>query len=618
MTTPRPAPDTIAHRAASFQPSSFNEAENTVDLVWTTGAAVTRFDWLDGEIYSETLSTNPSAVRLARLNDGGPVLLDHVTAVGSLVGSVVPGSARLEGGKGVATVRLIDPAEITDPAAKDAVAKVRAGHLRNVSVGYMVHTYQRTESADRGRAELCAVDWEPTEISLTPVPADPGCQVRSRSNAAMPDIIETQDLPVRGAITAEAIRRACDQRDYSRSFERELLEEHKATPLTRAALTERMTAEYARMIAAPQPINNSDTATHNAGGPVASMARAMEDAIFARMSGKEPSAAAREFMGSTLIDMTRGLLEARGERARWMSPSKLVDSMTRFGAHTTSDFPVLMGNAAHRYLVDIFNSYPSPLKALTVQRTAPDFRRISLVKVGQNPQLLAVRENGEITRGGVLEASEGYSLGTYARIFAITRQALINDDLGAFTAVFQGWGRSAAELEASTIAALIYGNAAMSDGNYLFSAAHGNLAGAGGPITIANLGAARLAMRMQKDLDGTTPVDAAPKFLVVGAAKETEAEAVLAQIAAATVGDVNPFSGKLTLLVDPRLPGTAWYLFADPARWPVIEIAKLSGQEDVFVDTRVGFDVDGVETKARLDIGGAAVDWRGGYKNPGA
>jgi hypothetical protein len=49
-----------------------------------------------------------------------------------------------------------------------------------------------------------------------------------------------------------------------------------------------------------------------------------------------------------------------------------------------------------------------------------------------------------------------------------------------------------------------------------------------------------------------------------------------------------------------------------------IEYSYLEGQEGVFMDTRMGFDVDGMELKGRLDFAAKALDWRGIYKNAGA
>ena len=426
------------HRAASFQPSTFNEADNTVDLVWTTGAAVTRFDWLDGEIYNETLATDAGAVRLGRLNAGGPVLLDHVARAEALIGSVVPGSARMAAGQGVATVRLTQA-----PDMADAVTKVKEGHLRNVSVGYSVYTYERREDPNGGRAELRAIDWEPEEITLTPVPADPGCQVRSRSSDPMPpEIVEADDGPIvaqRGKpITTETIRKACEHGDYSRAFEREVLDEHAERPFTRQAFTDRLTAEYARMKGV-QPIDNSDFRSHHRdqGGAAGGMAAAIEDALYSRMSGKAPPERAREFMHASMADLARGLMEARGERVRWESPTRLLQ---RFGAHTTSDFPNLLQTATGRYLLDLYQASPSPLKVLARKRTVSDFRQINSLAMLPVGVLRPVAEAAEFKRVTITEGANGYKLATYGEIFTLTRQAFINDDLGYFSRPHEGMG----------------------------------------------------------------------------------------------------------------------------------------------------------------------------------
>lgn len=79
----------------------------------------------------------------------------------------------------------------------------------------------------------------------------------------------------------------------------------------------------------------------------------------------------------------------------------------------------------------------------------------------------------------------------------------------------------------------------------------------------------------------------------------------MALINAEKSDDVNPFSGKLTLLGEPYLTSeTVWYLATDAAR---------SG-EGPQTETRVGFDGDGIEWKVRLDFGGGWQDFRGFYK----
>ena len=101
------------------------------------------------------------------------------------------------------------------------------------------------------------------------------------------------------------------------------------------------------------------------------------------------------------------------------------------------------------------------------------------------------------------------------------------------------------------------------------------------------------------------------------------AEQIIAQnLVPAKTGDVVPQSIRtLTPIAEPRLDvasGTAWYLAANPAQIDTIEFAYLEGQQGAYIETRNGFDVDGVEIKCRLDFGAKAIDWRGLYKNPGA
>ena len=119
-------------------------------------------------------------------------------------------------------------------------------------------------------------------------------------------------------------------------------------------------------------------------------------------------------------------------------------------------------------------------------------------------------------------------------------------------------------------------------------------------------------------LDKKTPINATPKYLVVGPELETTAEQVLASIYAATVADVNAFSGKLSLLVEPRITDDSFYLFADPTVLPVLEYSYLSSAQGPQMASREGWDVLGMEFRVVLDFGCGAVDWRGAYLNPGA
>jgi hypothetical protein len=161
----------------------------------------------------------------------------------------------------------------------------------------------------------------------------------------------------------------------------------------------------------------------------------------------------------------------------------------------------------------------------------------------------------------------------------------------------------------------------------LFSVAtHANFTtGPGTVINVANLGVGRAAMRAQKGAEGR-PINVRPKFLIIPVALETLAEQYTsADFVSAKSSDINVFrEGRPSALVvvpEPRLDAVSalsWYLAADNAQIDTVEYAFLEGQEGVYLESRQGFDIDGIELKARVDVAAKALDYRGLYKNAGA
>ena len=158
-------------------------------------------------------------------------------------------------------------------------------------------------------------------------------------------------------------------------------------------------------------------------------------------------------------------------------------------------------------------------------------------------------------------------------------------------------------------------NPVMSDGKTVFHSGHGNLAASGAAPDETTLSAARLALRTQRD-EANQLIGLAPKFLIVGPELETGAEKLMAAITAATTDDVQPV--RLSIIVEPRITGKAWHVSADPVVADGLVYAHLAGEPGPQLETRQGFDVDGMEFKVRLDFGAAFIDWRSWFKNPGA
>src|SRR5262249_2182818 len=154
-------------------------------------------------------------------------------------------------------------------------------------------------------------------------------------------------------------------------------------------------------------------------------------------------------------------------------------------------------NVANKQLRSAYDAAPQTFKPFTRQVTAPDFKTIARVQLGDAPSLDKVNESGEFKRGTVSDGKEQYQLATYGKVVAINRQTIINDDLGAFTRLPEMFGRAAADLQSDTVWGIITANAAMGDGTALFHANHANLDGTNAAISVTSLGNARAGMRKQ-------------------------------------------------------------------------------------------------------------------------
>lgn len=330
----------------------------------------------------------------------------------------------------------------------------------------------------------------------------------------------------------------------------------------------------------------------------------------------------RDFRGMTLLRMAEHCLQQDGVRTLGMTGLEIAtaaleaaryERVRSGGMHTGSDFPSILSNVMNKVLRDAYAAAPSSWRMLGRRVSANDFKTLTRLQLGEAPRLELVPEHGEFKRGTIKEGKETYVVKTYGKIFAITRQALINDDTSAFDRVPMLFGRQAAENEASIVWGLITANVTMADGLALFHNLHANKTS--GAIDITSLTAARKLLRLQKGLDGVTLLNLQPTYLVVPAALETVAQQYTTQINPALGASVNPFIRAFrAIIVEPRLDATSavdWYVFADPAAIDIIEYAYLAGQDGVYLEQQIGFTVDGIEIKARQDFGAGVLDFRG-------
>ncbi|RHZ91691.1 peptidase U35 [Cereibacter sphaeroides] len=595
---------TLLTRRADLAPASADRDARTVEVIWSTGAPVRRRD-IAGQ-YVERLSLAPEAVDLSRLQGASVLDAHRQSAVRDVLGSVQ--SASVDGQRGTALILFSARPEV-EPLWQD----VLSGILRHVSVGYSVEDW--AETTENGARVLTAVRWTPHEISLVPTPADPGARIRMETNMTdttiAPALPETQ---TRAAINTE-IRSIARIAGLDQAWIDGQIDAAADADTARRAAFEALATRSAPMIRTEQ-VRVEMGESHD---DPALRARQMGEALYARINPRHDlSEPARRYAYATPVDMAKELLTLRGESTMALSPATLV---TR-ALHTTSDFPIILGNTVGRVLRDAYQAAPSGIRRLGRQTSARDFRSVNKIMLGEAPLLEKLNEHGEIKAGTMAEAREAYKIETWAKKIGITRQVLVNDDLGAFSDLARRMGQGAAETEARILVTLLEANSGngptLSDSKALFHVDHGNRATTGAVISDTTLSAARLALRTQKGIEGRV-IRVTPKNLLVPPALETVAEKWLATIAPATAADVNPFSGAMSLVVEPRLSSaTRWYVTADPGEIDGLEFAYLSGNEGPQVESRSGWDVDGVEIRVILDFGAGFIDHRGWFQNPGA
>jgi hypothetical protein len=336
----------------------------------------------------------------------------------------------------------------------------------------------------------------------------------------------------------------------------------------------------------------------------------------------------------TLIRLAEESLVWRGESVRGLNPNDIAQR----ALHTTSDFPAILAAVTNKMFLGAYQAAPQTFGPLVRRMTMSDFNEAHLIRMGSGPKLKKIGESGEYKRGSIVESKETIKVSTYGIVVGITRQVIINDDLGAFTRLPQQFGTSVATLESDIVWGLWLSNPLLKqDETAVFhTAKHANLASSGTILGEPAVSKGQTAMSKQLDLDGKTNLNIVPRFLVVPSDLRSTAEKMLAQFTPAKAADAVPESiQRLQIIVEPRLSNgvidadnginasgsaTAWYLAVDPnsAMVDTIVVATLEGQDGPYTETRQGFDIDGMEIKCRHDFGAAWADFRGVYKDPGA
>jgi len=568
----------------------------------------------------------------------------------------------------------------SDANAQIIKAKVDNKSLRGVSMGYITNAYMVVEPGKecRGFIGPCeiATDWEVLEVSLEPIAADPSVGVgRSVELEEEPDITEIvtdilkNNAGVRSLLQPPAItvqvENVPDKNNQNEQRSEEPVSETIVTQTPeeiRAQETQRslditgMCRSFPQLDLDPTEYIRTGISIDDArkdvlerlakiNAPVGTPAvdvgtdeadkfrAAAEDALLMRCGviTDKPAPGASELRGYSMYELASETLERRGERVRGKDKREIAGSALlsageraiSLRAQGTSDFPAILANVANKVMRKAYEEVATTYQEWVQFADATDFKEMSRPQFSESPDLDVVSEGGQYKTAEFSDTAEKYKILTYGKKFVVSRQTLINDDLNVISRIPKLFGAAAARKVNALVYGILINNPAMADNVTLFHNTHKNLAGTAAAVSIESLGKARADMRKQKAIAGKATLNIVPKFLIIPAQIEVAVMQVIKSAydpAKQNSITFNPFTG-LTPIVEPILDDnslTAWYFAADPSQIDTVEVAFLNGQRAPYQEQRIGFDVDGLELKIRVDVGAKALDHRGLYKNAGA
>lgn len=601
----------------------------TVELSFSSETPYGR--WFGDEI----LCHDEECINLERFNNGlGTVLFNHDRD--AVVGHIE--KVWLEDNRGKALVRFD-----TDEQSETIFQKVQSGTLQGVSVGYAINRYEVLEDEDtkstNGRFNgpaYVVTDWEPLEISIVSVPADPTVGV-GRSAEEIHTSIDTQEdntrmdqektlevqevksTPVETGITQEDLQKAMEQERKRTSEITALFRDFDVEGADEAIVMGVSVDEARAMVMDQLRARNKGVSVTMGEAESDKFRAAAQDAVLmaAGIPVADAAPGAQELRGHSMVELARESLQREGLQANFGDNMELA----RQAINSTSTFPAIMANLANKSVMVGFNEAETTYQIWAGKGSNRDFKEAVRVALSEAGNLELVPEGGQFQQDFLGEASARTKVATYGKLFSLTRQAIINDDLGLFSKIATKYGSAAKRLVNKMVYAQLTGNVKMQDNIALFDTKHGNVASTGEALSVKAIAKAITAMRRQKGITGDATLNITPKYLVVPPELEMTAYQIVNSTAAVdgvNSGVVNPYKGRFVVVADAELTDPdAWYLVADASQHDTIEVTYLNGVETPRLETRQGFDVDGIEYKVAFDCGVSALDFRGVFKNAG-
>lgn len=666
--------DRKAAPGSAFVPSTLDEASRSIEVIATTEAPATIYDPVRYDVVEEILLMG-GAVYPKKV----PLTVEHERHAAAVIGSLT--DIKIEGDRMTGKVVFS-----SSPDAEPYFTKTKEGHLDSFSV-----TYSDRESVwiDEGQTGivngrsftgplLVTKKWTLKSLGLVIYPADK--QAKSRSEEQTPTKEkENMDPKLRAFLERSGLKKDATDVEAWAFFEKievkraeePKIETKKEDPKIdiEVVRTEAAKVERARVSGINAMVDRYGFPADEAkklidSGADMETARAALDAwmdkkkdidvpvgrfevikdekekfrsaaedsmvLRASMPGvsiEKPAPGAQDLMGLSMVEVARHCLRIAG-KAYNGSPMEMVGR-----AMTTSDFPYILANVANKSLMAGWETTPTTWQIWCGTGSVSNFLTHTQVNVSEFTDLDEVPEASEYKYGKRTETKEEYKIVTYGKMAAISRQAVINDDLNAITSKFMGMGEAAARKVNDLPYAVLVANAAMGDGVALFDVStHKNYVTSGAAPGTTTIAAMILAMGTQKDLQGLRSLNISPEYIIMPKALEGAAEIFFQSTAFSdhsTVATdssfastrVNPYAGTRFQRIyegyfDANSLTAGW--FGAARKGKTVNLYFLNGVQTPYMEMQNGWNVDGTEMKVRIDVGAKAIDWRGLYWNNGA
>lgn len=613
---PKVEPKPLQIRAL-IKPKTLDEEQKRVQIILSTEKPVLMYDWDRGYIDEILL------VSAANFPKQLPLLNSHSRyEISDVIGSIR--DITKDDGELSGWAYFADTEE-----AEKGYKLVRDGHLTDVSIGYHVeksHYAEREETisvnsknytASKIRSLRVVTKYNVKEGSLTPIGANDEAKVRSElsQKEAKTDMNEEEKQRAEAEVTRADIQKAeqercaeilsvCSQHDFDATEYIRLgatLATVKSTILDNIAVRREESSVpggHAKVIA-----DKMDKTRHFC-----------ENSLALRLGVDAPHPK-EEAVRQHTIDLIRTYLVATGVKgANRMTREQLA---RRAFSHSSDDFANLLANSIGKRLQKSYSEAPVTYHRWCNIVEVPDFKQVSVSRLSEGADLELIAEGGEYKEETYSDAAESYTLAKYGKVFSITWEALINDDLNAFARIARLQGSAAARKVNAVAYAILTANAALSDSVTLFHATHSNTGTTSTALAIATLAAGIAAMAKQTGMDSNSYLNLRPKTLLVPISLQMTAEELVysnVRPGANQGHSKNLLEGKVEVVADAILDGNStayWYLAADPGQIDTVDIAFLEGHRQPFLDEEEGFMTDGRKYKVRMPVVAKAIDWRG-------